>query len=232
MKIIAVVQSNFIPWRGYFDLIGAVDEFILFDEVQYTRRDWRNRNLIKTPKGKEWLTVPVEVKGKFEQKICDTKIANASWRADHLKALTYNYKKSPFFCEVMELLAPLYGQIEVTNLSALNKSLIVAICNYLAIKTLITQSSEFNLINGKSERLVELCLQAGATHYVSGPAARCYLNEELFSKHGIEVIWFNYGGYLEYPQQWGDFIPNLSILDLLFNCGKASPDFMRFPRDG
>jgi hypothetical protein len=228
MKTIAVVQSNFVPWRGYFDLIGSVDEFILFDDVQYTRRDWRNRNLIKSPKGKEWLTVPVEVKGKFEQKICETRIANASWRLDHLKALTYNYKKSPFFCEVMEFLAPIYGQIEVTHLSVLNKSLIVAICNYLAIRTPITESSNFNLINGKSARLVDLCLQAGATHYVSGPAARPYLSEELFRDRGVEVIWFGYDGYHEYPQQWGDFIPNLSIVDLLFNCGKNSNFFMNY----
>ncbi len=105
VKRVAVVQSNYIPWKGYFDLIAAVDEFILFDDVQYTRRDWRNRNLIKTPQGLKWLTIPVEVKGKFHQKICDTRISEADWGHRHWDILRQKYWRAPFFGMLQECLA-------------------------------------------------------------------------------------------------------------------------------
>lgn len=108
MKKVAILQSNYIPWKGYFDLIGAVDEFILYDDMQYTRRDWRNRNQIKTPQGVQWLTVPVRVKGKYEQKIRDTEIDGSDWAVAHWKALVQNYARAPHFAEIAAWLEPLY----------------------------------------------------------------------------------------------------------------------------
>src|SRR5438445_12879187 len=124
MKKIAIVQSNYIPWKGYFDMIAAVDEFILYDDMQYTRRDWRNRNQIKTPQGVQWLTVPVLAKGKYHQKIKDTEIDGAAWAADHWKALVQNYRRAPCFQEISAWLEPLYLGESYVMLSQLNRRFI------------------------------------------------------------------------------------------------------------
>src|SRR5579859_8225876 len=137
MKKVAIVQSNYIPWKGYFDLIAAVDEFILFDDMQYTRRDWRNRNQIKTPQGVQWLTVPVLVKGKYHQKIRETEIDGAEWASAHWKALTQNYRRAAHFDEIAAWLEPIYATESFTHLSSLNRRLIGAICAYLHINTAI-----------------------------------------------------------------------------------------------
>jgi hypothetical protein len=228
MKKVAILQSNYIPWKGYFDLIAAVDEFILYDDMQYTRRDWRNRNQIKTPHGLKWLTVPVEVKGKYHQSIKDTKISGDKWAEDHLKALTLNYSKAPFFDEILKWLMPIYTDQTPSDLSTLNLKLIVAICNYLEIPTRITSSSDYLLPDGKTERLVGLCVQAGASEYISGPSAKNYIEPELFSDVNIKLSWFDYEGYSEYPQLWGPFEHGVTILDLLMNCGRSAKRSMRF----
>ena len=162
MKKVAIVQSNYIPWKGYFDLIAFVDEFIVFDEMQYTRRDWRNRNRIKTPNGVQWLTVPVQVKGKYLQRISETRI------------------------------------------------------------------NDPELIDDKSERLASLCTQAGGTEYVCGPSTREYMDPTVFKQAGLTLSWFDYSGYPEYPQLWGDFEHSVTILDLLFNCGGEAQKYMKF----
>lgn len=228
MKKVAIVQSNYIPWKGYFDLIAAVDEFILFDEMQYTRRDWRNRNRIKTPEGIQWLTVPVVVKGKYDQKIRETEIDGSLWSAAHWKSLELNFRRSNHFDEIAEWLKPLYLYDEHTHLSFLNQKFIKAICDYLGILTRITSSSEYRLVEGKSERLADLCLQAGAQEYLAGPASKDYIEEKVFLDSGIKLSWFSYDGYPEYPQLWGEFAHEVSILDLLFNCGKESPRYMKW----
>ncbi len=220
MKKVAILQSNYIPWKGYFDMIAAVDEFILYDDMQYTRRDWRNRNKIKTPEGSQWLTVPVIVKGKYHQKIRETEIENSTWAAIHWKALCANYRRAPFFKEVATWLQPLYLDQKHTCLSSLNRCFIEAICHYLNIKTVIKNSWDYNLIEGKTERLVNLCVQAGATEYISGPAAKNYIDKNFFEEQGIKLTWFDYTGYPEYPQLWGAFTHEVTILDLLFNCEK------------
>jgi hypothetical protein len=227
MKRVAVVQSNYIPWKGYFDLIAAADEFILFDDMQYTRRDWRNRNKIKTPSGIQWLTVPVQVKGKYLQRIRDTLIGDPNWACTHWKTLACNYGNSRCFGEVSELLEPIYTGTGFTHLSQLNRTLIESICAYLGITTVISNSWDYTLGAGKSERLAELCAQAGGTEYISGPAARGYLDEAVFTRRGLSVSWFDYDGYPEYPQLWGEFSHQVSILDLLFNCGKEAAHYMR-----
>jgi len=228
MKKVAIVQSNYIPWKGYFDMIAAVDEFILFDDMQYTRRDWRNRNQIKTPQGVKWVTVPVSVKGKYHQKICETEIEDTEWANTHWKALSLNYSRSPYFEEVASWLKPLYLEETFTHLSQLNRRFIEAICAYLGIQTAITNSSDYVLFDGKTERLAELCAQAGGTEYVSGPAAKDYVDEKVLSDRGLNLTWFDYTGYAEYPQLWGEFVHNVTVLDLLFNCGKQAPRFMRY----
>lgn len=140
MKKVAILQSNYIPWKGYFDMIAAVDEFILYDDMQYTRRDWRNRNQIKTPQGVQWLTVPVQVKGKYHQKIRDTEIDGSDWMAQHWQQLVQNHKRARCFDEVAEWLAPFYSGEPPKMLSDLNRRLIEAICARLGIGTRISNS--------------------------------------------------------------------------------------------
>jgi hypothetical protein len=229
-KKVSILQSNYIPWIGYFDMIAAVDEFIIYDDAQYTRRDWRNRNRIKTSQGLQWLTVPVFVKGKFTQKIRDTNIDGTNWAVSHWKALVQNYSRAVHFEEIAEIIKPIYFSESFTNISQLNRRFIEVICHYLKIKTVITSSWDYALLDGKTERLANLCLQAGATEYVSGPSAQSYLDEELFSNLGMKITWFDYTGYKRYPQLWGGFTPNVSILDLLFNCGKNSVQYMKYTK--
>ena len=228
MKRVAIVQSNYIPWKGYFDMIAAVDEFILYDDMQYTRRDWRNRNKIKTPQGTQWLTVPVQVKGKYHQTIRETEIAGFDWASDHWKALCLNYVRAAHFDLIAGRLEPLYLNRTHSHLSQLNRALIQWICDQLLIKTKIGDSSEYLLKGRKSERLVDLCVQVGADEYVSGPAAQAYIDESLFEGSGIKITWFDYTGYPEYPQLWGEFRHDVTILDLLFNCGIEAPHYMKF----
>ena len=224
MKRVAILQSNYVPWKGYFDLIASVDQFVLYDDMQYTRRDWRNRNRIKTPQGLQWLTVPVQVKGRFQQSIRDTCIDGQTWADSHWKALALNYRRAPALHAVAAWLEPLYRQ-PWTHLSVLNRALIDAVCRRLGNPTRLSNSWDFELHDERSERLASICTQAGATVYVSGPSARDYLDESVFARRGIAVEWFEYGPYPEYPQLWGAFEHGVSILDLLFNCGDDARHF-------
>ena len=218
MKRVAILQSNYVPWKGYFDLIASVDEFVFYDDMQYTRRDWRNRNRIKTPTGLQWLTVPVLTKGRFEQSIRETPIDGDAWVDHHWKALELNYRRAPAFAATAAWLEPLLRQ-PWTHLSVLNRALVEAVCVRLGIATRLSASWDYAPQGGRSERLASICAQAGATVYVSGPSARDYLDEAAFARCGVAVEWFDYAGYPPYPQLWGAFEPAVSILDLLFNCG-------------
>ncbi len=218
-KRVAIVQSNYIPWRGYFDLISQVDEFILFDDVQYTSRDWRNRNRIKTPNGSIWLTIPVEVKGKRDQKIKDTVISDPGWNRNHWKSIVYNYAKTKYFSRYKELFEELYLSCNERLLSQVNYRFLTSICELLGIETKFVWSSEYCLVEGKTERLIDLCKQAGANEYLSGPTARGYLDEELFRSEGIALRYMDYSGYPEYRQSYPPFDSHVSIVDLIFNEG-------------
>jgi len=211
-------------------MIAFVDEFIIFDDMQYTKRDWRNRNKIKTSQGLQWLTVPVKVKGRFNQKIRETLIDGPDWAKSHWRALEFNYIGAPHFTDIAQWLAPIYLEEEHDNLSALNRRLLEAVCDYLGIKTRLTNSWDYQLVEGKTERLVGLCQQAAATEYVSGPAARSYVDEGVFEDSGIRVTWFDYDGYRDYSQLWGAFEGGVTILDLLFNVGTEAPNYLRFCR--
>lgn len=227
MKKVAILQSNYIPWKGYFDLIAAVDEFILYDDMQFTKNDWRNRNQIKTPQGTQWLTVPV---GQDISRLIRDVTIDPRFQAKHWKTLEANYRRAPHFDDIAAWLAPLYLETSFATLSALNRRFIEAICQNLGITTVISNSWDYTLIDGKTERLADLCAQAGATEYISGPAARDYIAPEIFAQAAIKLSWFDYAGYPEYPQLWGEFQHGVSILDLLFNCGANSPRYMRHVR--
>jgi len=226
MKTVAILQSNYIPWKGYFDMIAAVDEFVIYDEVQFTKNDWRNRNRIKTPQGVQWLSIPVG--SDIQRRICDVELPAGPWAEKHWRTLVANYSRAPYFEDVARWLKPLYMERRFSRLSELNVALIKAICEYLGVRTVISDCSSFEYSPGKSERLVSICKQSGATRYLSGPAARNYLDEATFTAEGVAVEWFDYVGYPEYPQLWGSFEHAVTILDLLFCCGPAAPQYMRY----
>jgi hypothetical protein len=227
MKKVAILQSNYIPWKGYFDLVGMVDQFVLYDDVQFTKNDWRNRNLIKTATGLDWLTIPVG--SNIKRLIRDVELPKCNWREVHLRKIRESYVESAYYNEVMELVGSVLYSSEVTTLSMLNRLLIEAICRYLSIHTVFNWSWEFNQTSGKSERLASICVQAGATHYLSGPSAKSYLDESCFAKVGVIVEYVDYLGYPEYNQVHPPFCHNVSIMDLLLSCGRSSVHFMKFP---
>ena len=177
-KKIAILQSNYIPWKGYFDLINMVDEFIFYDEVQYTKNDWRNRNKIKTPQGIQWLTIPVRQES-LDQKIKDTKISDKKWNIKHWRTISQNYSKSKYFKDYKDIFEELYLKCDEEYLSQINYKCITTINEILEIKTKLRWSSEFELVDGQTEKLLGICKDCNADIYLSGPAAKDYFNEEV-----------------------------------------------------
>lgn len=236
-KKVAIIQSNYIPWKGYFDFINMVDEFILFDDTQYTRRDWRNRNLIKTSNGLRWLTIPVEVKGRYHQSISETRISSAEWAIEHWKAIAHNYTRARYFRQYREIFEPLYRGCCEPMLSIINKTFLDVICRILNICTPITCIMNYrsncpsDSAGDKTLQLVSLCKAAGASCYISGPAAQNYINPEAFKQAGIELKYIDYSGYPEYPQFFPLFTHNVSVLDLLFHTGPKAPYYIWGWRD-
>lgn len=225
MKRLAILQSNYLPWKGYFDVIASVDEFVFFDDVQYTRNDWRNRNKIKTPKGLQWIKVPVESCGEHPPPIREVHIEGDAWVDKHRLAFQAAYATAPYFDETMRWLMPVL-EAGHSHISALNRAVVAAVCERLDIRTKLSCSWDYVLATGKTERLVQLCVDAGATEYVSGPAAKVYLDESLFAARGITVRWFDYAGYPEYPQLWGPFEHRVSVVDLLVHCGPSARRYL------
>jgi hypothetical protein len=224
-KRVAIVQSSYIPWKGYFDLINNVDEFVLFDDVQYTRRDWRNRNRIKTPAGLAWLSIPVGSKGHFEAPIRQICVDDPSWAARHWRTIRSNYARAAHFRSYSSLLEELYLECDEVSLSAVNRRFLSAICEILGIRTKLTWSWDYEILPGKTERLVEICRQAKGTVYVSGPSAASYIDAQRFEQAGIELEYFDYGGYPPYRQLFPPFEHSVSVLDLILNEG---PDARRY----
>lgn len=220
MKKLAILQSNYIPWKGYFDLINSVDEFIILDSVQYTKRDWRNRNYIKTPNGLKWITIPLKQKGCFFDNIDSIEVVSDSWINSHLSLVKQNYIKSPFYDEVIAFLEEVYLECRsLIKLSDINLLFIKKFSSILNISTTIRDSSEFDVSSDRNLRLLDICKATETTHYVSGPAARAYLDENLFNANGVNVEWMSYEGYPIYNQQFGEFVHGVSIIDLFFNVG-------------
>lgn len=227
MKKIAISQSNYIPWKGYFELINMVDEFVLYDDMQYTRRDWRNRNKIKTPQGLKWLTVPIEVKGKYFQKINETFVSDKNWSVNHWQTMKQFYSKAPFFKDYKDIFEAFYMNNQEDRLSLINARLIELVNSILGIQTKITWSSDYELMEGQTEKLLSICQQAGADVYLSGPAAKDYFDESLAERMGIKVEWMDYSGYQEYYQLHPPFEHGVTILDLIFNEGPNATQFMK-----
>jgi WbqC-like protein family len=216
---VAIIQSSYIPWKGYFDLIRRVDEFILYDDAQYTKRDWRNRNRIKGPNGPLWLTIPIDVKGRYFQAIKDTRVADGRWRERHWRTLQACYARAPYYRDYRSMLEELYLGCTSESLSEINRRFICRFCELLAFDTRVSCSMDYRLVEGRTERLVALCQQAGAREYLSGPAARAYIDLELFADAGITVTFMDYSGYPEYEQLYPPFDHHVSIVDLLVHTG-------------
>lgn len=227
-KKVLITQSNYIPWKGYFDSINQCDTFVIYDDMQYTKRDWRNRNLIKTPEGLKWLSIPVEVKGKYFQKINETRISDKNWNKSHLDILKQNYKEAKNYKEVTSWLEDLYMNCSFEFLTEVNQYFIEKINEYLGIKTEIKRSEEFILAEEKTQRLVNICKELNATDYYTGPSAKTYMNENLFSNENINIYYLDFSGYKEYIQLYPPFDHGVSILDLILNEGKDAKQFMKF----
>lgn len=218
MKTVVVLQSNYIPWKGYFDLIHDADIFVFYDDVQYTKNDWRNRNKLKSANGADWLTIPVG--GCADRLICEVEIPNASWQIKHWKTIEQNYAKSPYFSLYKDILEDVYMRRQWRNLSELNQFLIRTIAmDILEIRTVFQSSSDFALIGKKMDRLLDLVVKLEGDRYLSGPAARQYIEPDRFFEANIQLDWKDYSGYPEYPQRFPPFEHGISILDLLFNVG-------------
>ena len=224
MKKVAILQSNYIPWRGYFDIINKVDVFVVYDEVQYTKNDWRNRNKIKTPHGPAWLTIPVR-RERLHQTIGETRVARSDWNIKHWASIKANYSKAPFFEKYEETFRRLYLDTNTPLLSEINLKFLRAIISVLGIHTEIVDSRTLNLSGDRNERLIQAIKAVDGTHYLSGPAAKDYLDIGAFNAHGIQVEWMDYSGYRSYPQLHPPFCAGLSILDAIFNCGPGLPEF-------
>ena len=229
-KRAAILQSNYIPWKGYFDIINAVDEFVIYDDMQYTIRDWRTRNKIKTSQGAQWLSVPVKVESR-SQIIRDTKIAtDVVWRGKHAKTFTFSYTRSRYFKEFWPIFEALYQDESEVYLSKVNFAFIRAINEILGIKTRLTWSHEYELVGDRSEKLANICQQLGADEYVTGPSALDYMEQEVFRRYAIRVKVTDYRDYPEYTQLYPPFEHAVSVLDLIFNEGLEARKYMKtFP---
>ena len=211
----------------YLGLINMVDEFILLDDVQYTRRDWRNRNLIKTARGVQWITIPVEVKGKYFQKINETRVSDPEWGKKHWATIVHSYSRARCFSQIAQVLEPCFLEGGEQHLSRINFRFIEAICGLLEIKTRLSWSTDYGHAEGKNERLMSLCKCAGAAHYVSGPSAQGYMDRALWNSNGITVSFIDYSGYPPYTQLYGEFQHGVTVLDLLFNEGPDAARYMK-----
>lgn len=230
MKKVVILQSNYIPWKGYFDLVNDADEFIFHDDLQYTKNDWRNRNKILTPRGSEWLTIPV---GSSEKRlISEVRIADSSWQRKHWQKIRDSYAGAPYFVKYRDFFESFYLGTVWENLSVLNQFLVKHIAtDFLGCETSFRESVEFGLTQKKQERVLELLEKTEATTYISGPAAKSYINAADFSRAGFDLVWKDYSGYPPYPQLQPSFEPGVTVLDLLFNVGSDAPWYIWGWRD-
>jgi len=221
MKVV-ILQPSYIPWRGVFDQIQRADLFVFYDDVQYDKHGWRNRNQIKTAQGKQWLTIPVHSKGVTDGiPIKDVRIDwTKPWAKNHLKALTFAYVKAPHFASYAPWLASVYDRRD-EFLADFTIWLTIEIAREIGIdRTRFMRSSEITGINGqKTDRLIQILQRVGATHYMSGPSARDYIEREKFDSAGIALEYVEYN-YPEYPQLYQPFDPYVTIFDTMFMLGE------------
>lgn len=221
---VVVLQSSYLPWKGFFDLLHDADLFVFYDDVQFSKGSWRNRNRIKTPRGLEWLSIPV---GPRESRlICEVPLPeDPGWAARHWRAIQTHYGEAPHFDVCRPLLEEAYREAPgFATLSRLNRHLIERIAiDLLGLSTAFADSRDFQLAGRKQERLLDLLRQVGAGTYISGPSARSYIEPERFAAAGIELVWKDYSGYPEHPQFHPPFRHEVSIVDLLCHAGPAAP---------
>jgi hypothetical protein len=220
---VAILQSNYIPWKGYFDLIHDVDLFIFYDDVQYTHSDWRHRNKLMTRDGPRWLTIPAG--HDLKRLICEVEIPDQGWKQQHRSIIEQNYRNAPFIDESQPLLDFLYAN-PITNLSDYNQRAIRHLSNILGIHAQFTDSRLLSVNGRKTERLIGILEKVGATKYISGPSARDYIDEPMFLEAGIELVYKEYPAYPAYPQCFPPFSPFVTILDLLMNTGPEAPRYI------
>ncbi len=221
MTKVAILQSNYIPWKGVFDMIHQVDKFIFFEDVDYTKRDWRTRNNVKTSSGDVWLTVPVK-KMPRGTKIFEIEILNdGKWQKKHLATIKLAYSKAAFFKEYEWILDEIYVNHTWGKLSEFNMFVTKLLAKVLGINAEFINSVDLATTGAKDDKLLEICKKVGATHYLSGPAAKDYINDAKFEDANIILEYMDYS-YPEYPQLHGDFNHYVSVLDLIFNCGSQA----------
>ncbi len=221
---VAILQSNYLPWKGYFDIISKVDLFVFHDDLQYTKGDWRNRNRVRGPNGLVWLTIPC---GTSEKRlICEVEIMDSAWQQKHWNLLNQYYKKAPYWSNYRGFFESFYLGNVWNNLSELNQHLIKEIATqFLGITTQFEDSRNYSLTGKKAGRVVELLKKTNASTYLSGPAAKSYLSEKDLLPHGIQLEWMDYSNYPEYDQGISPFMHEVSIIDVLFNTG---PNMRKF----
>lgn len=231
--IVVILQPSYIPWRGYFHQVHQADLFIFYDDVQYDKHGWRNRNQIKTAQGKQWLTIPVHSKGVTEGiSIKDVRIDwSKPWAKNHLKALTYSYSKAPYFKDYLPLLESFYGRQD-EYIADFTIETTIELSRKLGItSTRFLRSSELSGIEGqKTDRLIEILQRVGATHYISGPSARNYIEQEKFEEANISLEYIAYE-YPEYPQLYPPFDQGVSLLDTLFMTGPQALNYIIQPQE-
>jgi len=224
MKV-AILQSNYIPWKGVFDMINQVDTFIFFEDVDYTKRDWRTRNNVKTANGDVWLTVPVK-KMPRGTKIFEIEILNdGKWQKKHLSTIKMAYSKAPFFKEYEWILDEIYLNNTWSKLSDFNIFVTKLLAKVLNVNAVFMNSAEMDTSGTKDDKLLEICQKIGATHYLSGPAAKDYIDDNKFKNADITLEYMDYS-YPEYPQLHGDFNHYVSVLDLIFNSGNSAKSYI------
>jgi len=216
---VAIMQPTYLPWAGYFSLINMVDTFVIYDDVQFDKRSWQQRNKIKTLTGPQWLSISVDSKGKYKQKINEVSISQQSHDyKTHIRALHQNYSKAPFFKDHSDAIFKCLGAY-TSLLAELNTSLIGLICQILGINTKLVRSSDLGIGGVKEARLINICKHLAGTQYISPQGSKAYLNEsDAFCGSSVELV-YQVFDHPEYPQIHGEFIPYMSILDMLFNCG-------------
>jgi hypothetical protein len=230
-KTIVILQSNYIPWKGYFDLMAVADEFLLFDEVQYTKNDWRNRNRIVLNGRLHWLTLPVRTAGKFGMPIERIEVSRAEWAVAHWDTLKQAYRQAPHFRSIAPILEETYRTAAtLTRLSEINEHFLRSIATLLGLDTSVMQARIVPRATADpTDRLLEICKARCATTYVTGPAARAYLNTSVFGHAGIAVQFANYSGYPTYPQDRVPFEHGVSIVDTLMQCGLEARSHLKAP---
>jgi hypothetical protein len=225
VKRVAIIQPSYVPWRGYFDIIHSVDVFIFLDDVQYTVRDWRNRNRVRRPDGtSQWITVPTI--GGRDQRLCDVLIDQSQgWARKHAETLRYSYGRTPFFERYHPRFVEVLGRRH-ERLADLDIELTRQICEWLDINVEFHRSSALGASGSKGDRLIDLVTRVGGGHYLSGPSARDYIRPEQFAAAGIELAYQDYSGYPEYTQISYPFDGAVTILDLLFAVGPDAGEYI------